>query len=123
MSNKGEKFTREFVMGFGFLSGIFLAVGVDPEGEIIKVLIELLSQYNPELALTYSIIFGIISILILIVTIFASYNFGGIIGLIAIFCAFLGGLIILFNIYIGFILLLIGLFLGPIAPDHNYRPF
>lgn len=122
MTTKGERFAQEFVVGFGFLSGIFLAVGVDPEGEIIKTLMDMLAQYNPDLAGLYATIFVIISVLVLIATILAAYKLGGILGLIAIFSGFAGGLLIISQPVIGIILLIIGFILGENAPKYCYRP-
>lgn len=122
MSTKGERYVKEYVVGFGFLSGIFLAVGVDPKGEIFKNLSNLLAQYNQDLAAWYTIIFGIISFLILILTILYAYGAGGLIGIAAIIFAFVGGLIIMGVPIVGVILLIIGILLGRIAPNYLYYP-
>ena len=34
--NVGEVFVQEFVVGFGFLSGLWIYAGVDPTAEILK---------------------------------------------------------------------------------------
>jgi len=120
MSTKGERYVKEYVIGFGFLSGIFLAIGVDPQAEILKNLLNLLAQYNPDLASWYTIIFGIISVLILILTVLYAYGAGGLVGIVAILFAFGGGLLILWQPIIGIILLIIGVFLGRIAPNFLY---
>ena len=117
MADIGEKFVQEFVIGFGFLSGIFLAIGIDPEETIIKSIIDLLAQYDPQLAGLYAIIFSIVSVFILIATIIASFRLGGILGLIAISLGFVAGFFILSQTVLGIILLIIAFVLGQYAPE------
>lgn len=109
----GEIFVQEFVIGFGFLSGVFVNVGVDPEGLLIDTLMKLLAQINPDAA-WLGILFTILGVIILIVTILGAYALGGPIGLVAVFLAFLGGVFI--TMQFGWILLIvavvIGLFIG-----------
>jgi hypothetical protein len=69
----GEKFVQEFVIGFGFLNGL-----------LIQTLIDAIAELDPEMAGWLAVIFGIISISIIVVMLFVAYSLGGIIGLIAI---------------------------------------
>lgn len=121
MTSKGERFVQEFVIGFGFLNGIFFAIGIDPEGLLIQTLIDLIAELNPEMAGLYAIVFGIVSILILIVFVLASYSFGGVIGLIAVIIAFISGAILLSFAIGGAILLILAILLGLFAPESNYK--
>ena len=112
-SSTGEIFVEEFVIGFGFLSGLFVNIGVDPEGLIYETLFNALAKINPDVA-WFGILFTILGIIVLIMTIFGAFEMGGVIGLIAVFLAFLGGVLI--TTQIGWILLIvavvIGLFIG-----------
>jgi hypothetical protein len=113
-SSAGEIFVQEFVIGFGFLSGLFVNVGVDPEGLIYETLLNALAKINPDIA-WFGILFTILGVIVLIVTILGAYAMGGGIGLVAVFLAFLGGIFITTQI-VGVILLIvavvIGLFIG-----------
>ena len=55
MPTKREVFVQEFVLGFGFLGGLFAWVGIDPEEEIIRVLLRVALPSN-ELAVSGLII-------------------------------------------------------------------
>lgn len=46
MSEAGEKFAQEFVISFGFLGGIWLKVGVSPEGAIAEAIVEVMKSIN-----------------------------------------------------------------------------
>lgn len=116
MSEAGEKFAQEFVIGFGFLGGIWLKVGVSPEGAIAEAIVEMMKSINPDTAPWISILFTAISIIFFILTfIFASFIGGGA-GVIAIILAFIGGFLL--N-EIGVLLLLIAVIIGLFAPDLN----
>lgn len=45
--NKREYFLYEFVIGLGFLSGLWIAIGVDPEAEIFKAFSTIINTLNP----------------------------------------------------------------------------
>lgn len=121
MSFIGKKFAKEFVIGFGFLSGVFLSIGIDPQAEIIKNIIYVFFENNPDFLGRSAAIFNIISILILIVTLYTVYKIGRNIGLLAILFAFTGGFLIISSFSTGIILLLIGSVLGFFAPKYKYR--
>ncbi|HEC93245.1 MAG TPA: hypothetical protein ENI51_09680, partial [Candidatus Atribacteria bacterium] len=74
MTTTGERFAQEFVIGFGFLNGIFFAVGVDPEGMLVQSLINLLSKLNPDSAGLLAAVFAIVSLLFLVMMIWGAYN-------------------------------------------------
>jgi hypothetical protein len=113
-NSAGEKFVQEFVVGFGFLSGLFLSIGINPENMIIESLIKALSEINPDVG-SIGLLFTILGILIAIFTLLAAYSIGGTVGVVALSIAFIGG--IFYYSIIGWILLLAGMFLGLIAPD------
>jgi hypothetical protein len=48
MTKKSGLFIRQFVIGLGFLSGIFTAVGIDPQQEVISLLGRAVLLYYPD---------------------------------------------------------------------------
>ena len=58
----GKSFVQEFVIGFGFLSGLWIYAGVNPETEIIKALSSVIKELSPDPM--YSFMFWIIPIII-----------------------------------------------------------
>lgn len=110
----GEKFVQEFVLSFGFLSGLWIHVGIDPEEEMSKALLSVLKTLNPALDLSTSLLFWLLPIIIVILSILGSYAIGGLIGLIAVGLAFIGGVFIeSFGVWF----LIIGVILGSFAPS------
>lgn len=105
-------FVQEFVLGFGFLSGLWIHVGVDPETEVIKAFAQIINQLAPSSG--FSLIFWLIPIVVFIVSIAGSFLIGQLLGLIAVGLAFLGGVFI--SSIIGIVLLIAGIILGFIAP-------
>lgn len=87
-------YTRVYIIGLGFLSGLFIGIGVDPDGEIVKALIDILATYSPALAILLRIICITIGIISMIQSWASAYRRGGRIGIFAVGLAFLGGILI-----------------------------
>ena len=45
MSDAGDKFVHEFVLMFGFLGGVWLKVGISPEGAIADAIVDQWGSY------------------------------------------------------------------------------
>lgn len=108
----GKSFVQEFVMGFGFLSGLWIYAGVNPETEIIRAFATAIQELSPNPM--YSFVFWIIPIVGTVISLSGSYLLGGGIGLIAVFLAFIGGIFI--GSTFGIICLVTGIIIGLIAP-------
>lgn len=102
-------------IGLGFLSGLWIAVGIDPQAEIFKAFDTILKTLNPDSG--FGFLFFVIPIIILICLILGTYFMGGKLGLIAVTFGFLGGLLILASPLISIILLFLGMGLGVIAVE------
>jgi len=111
----GKSFVQEFVMGFGFLSGLWIYAGINPETEIIKAFATVIQELSPNPM--YSFLFWIIPIIGTLISLGGSYFLGGWVGLIAVFFAFIGGIFI--GSTFGIICLVIGIVVGFIAPYTN----
>jgi hypothetical protein len=111
MSISSKGFVKHFVIGIGFLGGLFARAGLDPKGEIIKALISVF-QSNP-------LLFGLISVVFTVLPLFIAYLLGGALGMFAIILAFFGGYLISSSL-IGIILLIIAIVLGLIAPYEKH---
>jgi len=113
MKDSGEIFIREFVIGLGFLSGLWISIGINPESEIIKAFAQVLKELGSNLGF----LFYIIPIIVFIGSIFVAYQQGGKLGLFAIGAGFLGGLLIVPASILGVIFVIVGFVLGLIAID------
>jgi hypothetical protein len=105
----GEIFVQEFVIGLGFLSGLWIYAGVDPTAEIVRSL----SMIVPE----WSWLLWLLVVAGTVGSIAAAYRMGGIFGLITVFLAFLGGILI--SSSAGVFLVVIAVILGPIAAKQS----
>lgn len=112
-NSKTEVTLKELITGFGFLEGLWLAVGINPEAEILKALTNIMVNLGVDAGSIF--LLQILPVIVLLVTIFTVYKVGGILGMVAVGCAFLGGLLILISPIVTIILLLAGLVLGGIA--------
>jgi len=105
---KTEYFIKEFVIGLGFLSGLWIKIGINPEEEAIKQLANAIktiypNAFDPIQFLSLSTLFTILSIIV-------AYSLGGWLGLLAIGLAFIGGAI--FGSPFSIILLIVAVILG-----------
>lgn len=108
----GLSFVQEFVLGFGFLSGLWIHVGVNPESEILRAFAQVVEELAPSSG--FSLIFWLVPIIGLVASVTGSYFIGGWFGLVAVSLAFLGGVFI--DSTFGVILLVVGVLLGFAAP-------
>jgi hypothetical protein len=114
LSQKEEVFIRKYVMWTGFFGGVFLRIGVDPQGEIMKALISLL-PVSPLIAQLLTGLFGLILIAFTINDLNDVYSTGGSLGLLTVTVAFISGLIILSDSVIGAFLLIFDIYLAKFA--------
>jgi len=104
----GEYFVQVFVIGFGFLSGLFMKIGVNPETIIIDTFSTITETLMPNSG--FSGFFILIGILSTLGSIAAAYAMGGKMGLVAVGIAFISGLI--FGSTFSIILLIISILIG-----------
>lgn len=121
MSSREDIFIREFVVGFGFLGGLFTRVGVDPEEEILKALLEVAKSFSPSMGPIFPVLLFLFTALLTISSILGAYRLGGIIGLIAVAFAWMGGFIMVggssTESIIGIALLIVAMIIGGSAPE------
>jgi hypothetical protein len=113
MSDNAEIFFEEFVVGLGFVSGLWYAIKLDPLAEMFKALAEIIKILMPESKL--GLLLLLIPPLILVFSILAAYSMGGEWGLIAVFCGFLAGGLISVTDGFSIFLLFVGMVLGAFA--------
>lgn len=109
----GETFIQEFVVGFGFLSGLWIHIGMNPEAEVIGLFADLTDSLSSGTGI--SIFLMVIPFLMITLSVIGAFLMGGWPGLIAVGLAFLGGLLI--SSMLGVILLFAAIILGLFAPS------
>jgi len=109
-----KNLVKELIVGFGFLNGLWLAIGMDPEDKLIQFLQPILSGIHPWVMTLFIILPGLIMIGT-VYTIFTIYKRGGIIGSLAVLMAFIAGALVLQNYIISIGLLLMALIIGQLS--------
>jgi hypothetical protein len=119
VTTKSDIFLQEFVLGFGFLGGLFTWVGVDPEEEIVKALLRVALPNNEILVSLVIVLFILVST---VAGVWGTWQMAGQWGLFVVGMAWVSGLIILVNSLTlwGTLLFIVATILGPIVCD-NYR--
>jgi len=110
VSKVAKSFVDEFVVGFGFFSGLWICIGVNPETEFIKAFTDVVNQLAPQ----WGFIFWLIPVVVTLGSVVGAYFMGGWFGLGAVGLAFLGGCFI--TNPVGIWLLIIGMLIGFFAP-------
>lgn len=107
-SDKGEIFVREFVIGIGFVSGLFWRVGVDPEAMLFRAFLDVYLQLSPDVGLSWY--FLLAPLFLTAVSWLGAYLIGGILGLLAVFIALVGGFF--YDNIFGWILIIVAVIFG-----------
>lgn len=100
------KALQELILCSGFLGGLWIYAGVNPETEILRAFTDLVPGIS-------SVLFWLVSITLTVAPIWATWRIGGVCGLAALLLAFLGGI---FIESIGIWLLIIALIIGGLCP-------
>lgn len=108
-----ESFVQEIVIGFGFFTGFWILIGIDPEALLVNTVLDALKPFSASMATTLGLVYWLIGIGLATASILSAYKIGRWVGLLAVFFAFFGGLLLT---SIGVWLLIFGVLLGFIAP-------
>jgi hypothetical protein len=116
---KSDIFIQEFVLGFGFLGGLFAWAGVDPEEEVVKALLRVAIPNNELLVSLVIVLFVLGSTAM---GIYGTLQVAGQLGLAVVGMAWVSGFTIGISSLslVGVILLILALVLASIVCD-NYK--
>ena len=105
---KSNLFFKEAVILFGFLQGLWIAIGIDPE----KIIFGFLQPFVEKLGSTAIYLFGILPTILLLIALYTIYKKGKWIGFAAVICGFIGGLLILASPIVALIFLAVAWAIG-----------
>ena len=117
MAKKSRTYIWQFVIGLGFLSGLWTAIGIDPEAVILNALGKAADMVNPDQNIRS--LFIILPTILLLLSIFGAYRKGHVLGLVAVIVAYLAGLSILVSSVTAILLLLAAVALGFLATNRR----
>ena len=107
----------QYVIGLGFLSGIWTAIGINPGAVILNVLGQATEAIWPDPLVQR--LFLVIPVILLIISIVQAYRKGGILGLVAVIVAYVAGLSILVNLWTTILLLAAAIVTGYLATNRR----
>lgn len=113
MSRRTSVFLKEFVILFGFLNGVWFAVGVNPGRELLGVLLGMAEGLVSGNVLHFAAV--AIPLVLLGATLYLIHRKGGWVGFAAVGCAFLAGLNVTANPRTMLLFLALAMGLGFIA--------
>lgn len=113
MARRTGVFLKEFVILFGFLNGLWLALGVNPGAELLDVLVGILASLISGAPIRT--LAALLPLLLLVVMLYLILKRGGWLGFLAVALAFIAGLSLLGAPTTSFFLLVGALALGWVA--------
>ena len=117
MGRKAKNYLWQSVIGLGFFSGLWTAVGVDPEQVIISALSAVIDKAWPDPNIRY--LFIILPTLLLLASVYGAYRNGRMLGIVGVIIAYGAGLLLLSATGLALLLLVAALVCGWIASDRR----
>jgi hypothetical protein len=117
MAKKSRTYIWHFVIGLGFLSGLWTAIGIDPQAVIVGVLGNLVDTVYSDPAIRS--LFLILPTILLFLSILGAYTRGRLLGLISVILAYLAGLFILVSTVTALVFFGVAIIIGYLAPDRR----
>jgi hypothetical protein len=119
MAKRSKAYIWQFVIGLGLLSGIWTAIGIDPEAVILNVLGNMVGTVYADPGVRSLLL--ILPTILLVISVIGAYRRGRVLGLISVIVAYVSGLFILVSIMISVILLSIAIITGYLATNRHLR--
>lgn len=117
MATKSRLFIRQSVIGLGFLSGFFTAIGIDPEEEVIGILGSTVTALYPDPRIGY--LFLLLPSILLVLSIITAYRLGGFAGFISVIMAYFSGLTVFVSLFTAVILLGVAIVMGYLSANRR----
>jgi hypothetical protein len=117
MAKKSRTYIWQFVIGLGFLSGLWTAIGIDPQAVIFDVLGSIVDSVYSDPAIRS--LFLILPMILLFISVIGAYKRGRLLGLISVILAYLAGLFLLVSTATAVIFLGVAIIIGYLAPNRR----
>jgi hypothetical protein len=117
MVKKSRTYIWQFVVGLGFLSGLWTAIGINPQEIILNILGTVTESVYSDPAIRF--LFIIVPTILLIVSIIGAYKKGKVLGLISVIVAYFAGLFFIISTTTSVIFLCIAIIIGYLATNRK----
>jgi hypothetical protein len=119
MAKRSRAYIWQFVIGLGFISGVWTAIGIDPETVILNVVGDIIGTVYSDPGFRSLLI--ILPTVLLVVSVIGAYRRGRVLGLVSVIVAYISGLAILVSIMTSVILLIVAVITGYLATNRRLR--
>jgi small-conductance mechanosensitive channel len=113
MVKRSRTYIWQFTIGLGFLSGLWTAIGIDPEEVILNLLGTVTGEIFPDPTLRQ--LFILLPLLLLLFSVWGAYKRGKVLGLASVLIAYVAGLSILVALWTSLFLLFAAIVTGYLA--------
>lgn len=117
MTRRSRTYLWQSVIGLGFLSGVWMAIGIDPEEVVLNTIGTAITAAYPDPALRA--LFLALPTLLLLVSVYGAWKNGRVMGLIAVILACAAGLSIFVSLPPALLLLLLAIVAGYLATNRR----
>jgi hypothetical protein len=121
MAKISKTYIWQFVIGLGFLSGLWTAIGIDPQAVILDLLRDAVDTVYSDPVIRS--LFLILPTILLVVSIHRAYKKGRLPGLISVIIAYLAGVLLIVSTATALLLLGIAIFIGFLAAGRQVIKF
>jgi hypothetical protein len=113
MAKRSRTYIWQFTIGLGFLSGLWTAIGIDPQEVILNLLGTVTGGIYPDPTLRQ--LFILLPLILLVLSVWGAYKKGKALGLASVIIAYVAGLSILVALWTSIVLLLAAIVTGYLA--------
>ena len=117
MAKRTRRYIWQYVIGFGFLSGLWTAIGIDPEEVMISGIGKAVDAVCPDP--TLRLVFLLLPILLLLISAWEAYRRGRVIGIASVLVAYVAGLSVFRSPALAVLLVAGAVMLGIIATNRR----
>ena len=117
MAKKSRTYIWQFVIGLGFLSGLWTAIGIDPREMILNILGNAAGSVYSDPAIRFLLL--ILPTILFILSILGAYKKGKVPGLISVIVAYFAGLSILIPTFTALVFPGIAIIIGYLATNRR----
>jgi len=119
MAKRSRAYIWQFVIGLGFISGVWTAIGIDPEVVILNVIGDIIGTVYSDPGFRSILI--ILPTVLLVISVIGAYRRGRVLGLISVIVAYISGLAILVSVMTTALLLIVAVITGYLATNRRMR--
>ena len=117
MAKKSHTYIWQFVIGLGFLSGLWTAIGIDPQEIVFNILGNAANSLYSDPAIRFLLL--LLPTILFILSIIGAYKKGKVLGLISVIVAYIAGLFILTSTTTALVILGIAIIIGYLATNRR----